>query len=280
MSVKINWKGRLGNHAFQYFSAYIYCKKHNLKLLTKPSKNLLGLFEINENNNEINEDEQCFLDNKVLNFKDYDNDNEIIYYGNKNYIFNDYFQNAEYINNNSIYLLNNIKPIQYTCKLNYQIKENDILCILRMGDFLHSGSNSEIVHPDYFLNILKKNQYNKIYFLIWPFKSPTDDCNLKKYLEFFKEYDTVVINENRNEFFDFHITNHFENIAFTNSTFNWWSAFFTKDIEKKSIYTPKYFGFFGIGKHFRCHGSHIKNLWNIHNISIPIENKFINLKEQ
>ncbi len=66
MSVKINWKGKLGNHAFQYFSAYIYCKKHNLKLLTKPSKNLLNIFEINDNNNEINEDEQCFLDNKVL----------------------------------------------------------------------------------------------------------------------------------------------------------------------------------------------------------------------
>ena len=189
MSIVINWKGNLGNHAFQYFSAYIYCKKHNLKLITKPSDKLLNIFQINDPNKESNEKKQC-LDNKLITFKDYNNDDEIIYYGDKNYFFNDYFQNAEYINNNYIYLLENIKPIPYKCNLNYQIKENDILCILRIGDFVHSGYNSEVVHPDYFLNIIKKNQFNKIYFLIW---SPNDDSSIKKYLNFFKEYDTVLL---------------------------------------------------------------------------------------
>ena len=108
MSVKIYYRGDFGNHAFQYCSAFIYCKKHCLKLITEPSRYLLAIIEINNNdNNDSNENSDIKnLPNKIINSGNYDNNNEIIYYGKKNYLFKDYFQNAEYINNNYTYLFN------------------------------------------------------------------------------------------------------------------------------------------------------------------------------
>tara|TARA_R110002051_G_scaffold201507_1_gene268276 strand:+ start:4530 stop:5387 length:858 start_codon:yes stop_codon:yes gene_type:complete len=274
MTVEVGLGGNnLGNDAFQYFSAYIYCKKHSLELITKPANSLLNIFQINYNKNKNLPNKN--LPNKIINSSCYDHNNEIIYYGENNYLFKGFFQNAEYINNNYTYLLENVKPIPYMCNLDYQIHDNDILCILRIGDFIHEGHNSEIVHPDYFLNILKSNTFDKVFFLIWP---PNDNESIEKYLNYFKEYNVIPLNRNRNELFDFHITDYFKNLAFTNSTFNWWSCFFTKDIENKTIYMPKLMGSFGIGNHLRPHGNHVKNLWNIRNTSIPIDNKFINLK--
>jgi len=35
--------------------------------------------------------------------------------------------------------------------------------------------------------------------------------------------------------------------------------------------------FLGIDTHKRCHGNHVKDLWNIRNMVHPIEHEFINL---
>ena len=78
MSVELKaYSGESGNHAFQYFTCLIYCKKHNLKLITKPSNSLLEIFQINydDNNNYNNK-----LTNKIINSSNYDKNNEIIYY--------------------------------------------------------------------------------------------------------------------------------------------------------------------------------------------------------
>lgn len=275
MSVEIVYMGNTGNHAFQYFTSFIYCKKHNLKLITKPSENLLEIFKINfddENNNIKN---KLNLMTQKITATNYDENNEIMYYGEKNYTFHDYFQNAEYINKNHIYLLKYVKLINTIYNIDYSINDNDILCILRMGNFLHQGYNSEIVHPNYFLNILENNNFNRVFFLIW---SPNDIESVNKYLTYFSKYNIVLLKPDiiRN---DLNLINKFKNIALSNSTLFWWGMFFCKNIEYKTIYTPKYMGYLGLNNDFRSHGEHIKNLWNIRNLTIPINHKFINIKQ-
>ena len=52
--------------------------------------------------------------------------------------------------------------------LYYYYVYNDILLIVRLGEFKNVGSwkngqTSEIVHPDYYKQILDNDNYNKIY---------------------------------------------------------------------------------------------------------------------
>ena len=185
MSVEIKYIGNCGNHAFQYFTCLIYCIKNNLKLDTRPSNNLLNIFQINVTDYPINDK----LANRTITRDDYDKNNEISYYGKYNYIFHDYFQNTEYINNNYMYLLKNIKLVPCKCNLDYSISDNDILCILRLGDFKHSGYNSEVVHPNYFIHIFKQHKYTRMFFLIYP----GDDLYINRYLSFLKDYNIIIL---------------------------------------------------------------------------------------
>ena len=105
-----------------------------------------------------------------------------------------------------------------------------------------------------------------------------NDGSTDNTLEILNKYkEQIILLEDRSELIDFNIVNYFKNIAISNSTFNWWSIFFQEELNNKKIFTPKFIGYFGIGDKFKSHGEHIKNLCNIRNISIPVDNEFINL---
>ena len=110
------------------------------------------------------------------------------------------------------------------------------------------------------------------------FNNGYSSFTLEENLKYFKDYEErLIILDNRNELIDFNIIKYFKNIAITNSTFNWWSCFFEEALKEKTLFTPKLIGYCGIGEKFKCHGAHVKNLCNIRDISIPMDNEFINL---
>ena len=191
-------------------------------------------------------------------------------------MFNDFFQNANYLNNNYKYLLKNVTVKPYPC-IKYlsfykSIQDNDILCILRLGDFKHNGKNTEVVSQEYFSKIFEDYSFDSIYFLIHPY----NDVNISKYLKPLEKYkDKFIFLNERNEFIDFNIVNHFKNIAISNSTFNWWSCFFCKNIENINLYAPQYFGYCGIKERWKKHGDHVQDLWNVANYSKPIKHNFV-----
>lgn len=280
MPASVNFKGNDGNQMFQYITAVVFCVKYNIELQTRPTEKLLKFFTFSENIFSIKKQNEEGEKKKLkLTFRNFDKNDELQFKGhNYHYIFTDYFQNSVFLNNNYNIIKENVFLIRHDCRSylsNYkQIQENDILFIMRLGDFKHEGENSEIVHPNYFLNILENNNFSNIYISIHPF----NDKSQFKYLNFLNKYkEQIIILEDRSELIAFNIVNHFKNIAIPNSTFNWWSIFFQEELNNKKIFTPKFTGYFGIGDKFKCHGGHIKNLCNIRNISIPVDNEFIDL---
>jgi hypothetical protein len=182
-----------------------------------------------------------------------------------NYIFDDYFQNCVYINKN--------KDIVLTFFDLPKIKKNtkDIVLHVRLDDKVHSNNlitpenwdNAEIIHPDYYIDILKKEIYDKVYIVVDEIKYEWE----KKYMSYFDKYDPIIISKSSKE--DFEFIRSFNKIVTSTSTFSYWAAFLS-DAEK--IYTLKNSGY--LGNPIRSHGDHVKELWNIKNQSIVINEKF------
>ena len=275
VSVKFVKGGNAGNQMFPYITAIIFCSKHNLQLITKPTEKIEKFIDINDDLFANKDHNTKITKKRTLTWRNFVN-HDILFVGyNVNYVFNDFFQNSNYINKNYDHVIKNINIKPYCCikyLSNYKpIQDNDILCILRLGDFIHNGKNTEIVSQDYFSTIFESKSFDFIYFLIHPY----NDKHIPKYLKSLEKYkDKFIFLNERNEFIDFNIVNHFKNIALTNSTFNWWSCFLCNNIKNINLYTPKYFGYCGIKDRWKKHGDHVQDLWNVANISLPIEHEF------
>jgi hypothetical protein len=269
----------LGNKLFQFVTMLTFADLHDLHVRGGVNKKFLKYicFDIQKitSKNNLNES----LSKRMINSASYDKDSDDLKYnGRFNYETSDFFQHAKYLNDNYENVIKYVdmeKQKQMIPDIDYEIKDNDIICFVRMGNIMYKGENnpsSEGIHPNYYLNIFKQNNFNKIYFRIYP----SDDNRIDKYMKYFDEYkDKIVLLTCTDDKFDFHIVKRFKNIAISNSTFNWWAIYFLDDLDNRKVYTPKYFGHKGCNK--TKHGPHVKDLWNIRNKTIPIEHDFISM---
>lgn len=259
MSVKINYKGRCGNNIFQYVTARIFAEKNNLNLSNTLNCDIL---KINQNNNFSNQptNRTVFLRNN-----NFVNDDLPFYGIDVEYILDDFFQNCVYINKHKDLVKNFFKLPE--------VKKNnrDIVLSIRLDDKVHSNNrsnpetwdNAEIVHPDYYKKILETETYEKIYIVVDKLKYDWE----YKYMSNFINYNPIIINGTSHD--DFHFIRSFNKIVTSTSTYSYWAAFLS---EAEKIYTFKNAGF--LGNPMRSHGNHVKELWNIKNQSIVIDEKF------
>ena len=272
----------LGNKLFQFVTMLTFADLHDLHIRGGVNKKFLKYicFDVNKISSSNNSNGlDTSLPKRLINSGNYDKDtDDLKYNGRLNYETSDYFQHAKYLNDNYenvIKYVNMKEQKDLMPQIDYEIKDDDIICFVRMGEIMYKGDNnpsSEGIHPNYYLNILKMKKFNKIYFRIHPF----DDNRIEKYMKYFDEYkDKIVMLSSPNDTFDFHIVKKFKNIAISNSTFNWWAIYILDDLDNKTVYTPKYFGHKGCNK--TKHGPHVKDLWNIRNKTIPIEHDFISM---
>ena len=261
-----------GNKLFQYLTALIYAEKNNLYLINRPNIKCIDINYDKLNENKIKKDEDKLV-NKRLESINFTNEDELEYFGDdKLYLISDYFQNANYLNKNYEIIMKYVTlklPIKESYNYIEKLTGNEILCILRMGQ----TKQIELVNPEYFLNIFEKHNFDKIYFLIYP----SDDVDINKYLSYFEKYrEKIVLIKHNNCIQDFYCVNYFKYIAITISTYNWWSIYFLTDIENKIIYTPENLGDYHKETDLKnLKRNHCKNLWNIRNKTIPIENNWI-----
>ena len=68
----------------------------------------------------------------------------------------------------------------------------------------------------------------------------------------------------------------YKTLILSNSTWAWWVGFLSNCSD---MYTFEKTGWINPGKALRCHGIHVKNLWNIRNISKPIDGVFIDISK-
>jgi len=250
--MSIIWGGRshqpdvgVGNKMFLFFSAAIYSQQHNLNIISDgkgPEKKIRNIVKL------INLDKLYYKKEKTkstLKLQRLYKDNNLIYHGdNTNYIFCEYYHNPTNIAKNYEIIKPFIdldfyrKEAIENINKKYKITNNDILCYIRLGDF---NNASIIVCPEYYLNILNENNYNKIFLVIF---NNWNDYQTDKYLQYFEKYKeklVVIVNGDIKE--DFYMPYLFQNIVVSNSTFCWWSVFLNSD-ETKNIYLTEK-GFYG-----------------------------------
>lgn len=256
MSVRVHLYGGIGNKLFQYFAARIFAENNNLIMETLPNGEILSIIKIKYKTNITSSDFKTI----EITDKDMCENNDIEFKGsNYTYIFNGYFQNSLYFHKYRDIVLNCIENEKMDF---FDINKNDVLVYIRLGDFKFNGWNSEILHPQYYIDALNciKN-IGKIYISLWP------ECD-NRYLDYFKDinYELLKTNDVKT---DFHKCKHFQNVISSNSTLHWWALFVSN---VKYIYTPKKYGFHGVDKIIER--DHVKELCKINN-SIIVDNIFI-----
>ena len=266
MSLEIKYLGNLGNNLFQYCTSIIFTKNNNLFLETKISDKFKFLKPANFKQPKNFK----LLDRyKQLLIKDIDFDldkKEYPYSGYRRYKFRGYYQNTIYLNRYQDIILNIFKEIrdEYIKTIN----KNDILILIRTGeDFFHQYSDSEVLDPKYYLDILEKETFNNCYIYIYP----QEDYYSKLYLELFDKYNPTIIKQSEDPLENFVIPFKFNKIICSNSTFHWWGCYLS---ESKIIYIPKLFGYFGTDI-IRKHNDYYYEITNIRDRSIIVTNKFI-----
>ena len=264
-----------GNKCFAFFTALIYAEKNNLYMNNFSMYSLSNVMTVDLNKFNSNKVKEELTEEKVMGKLEYTENDELEYFGRKNYRFCCFFQNANYINRNKeiIFKYVSLKEREMPKSIkNYNINDDDLLCFLRLGDKLYSTPYSETVHPSYYLNIREKYKLKKIYLVIFP----SNDKHKQKYIDAMSEIkNNLVILDCGTIKEDFDMIHYFKNIACDTSTFRWWSIFLNNKKNKK-IFTPKLFGFLkGLNGQMKSHGTHVKNLPNIKDESTIEDNDFV-----
>jgi hypothetical protein len=225
MSIRINYKGNIGNSLFQYVYARLLAERNGLYLTsvfpyqkviqTTPHRpgavytNPKIVFDepyISENGNypERNDIRKRFdfyheLDKKLAPGQ---------------YVLNGYFEYADLFNTHEEL----IRSYFYLdC---FEKNEKDIVMNIRFGDFAKLG---RMIDSNWYLQILENEKFEKLYIVGAKADEP--------YLKAFEKYKPIIIPSHSVN--DFHFIRKFNKIICSNSTFCWWAAFLS---EANTIY--------------------------------------------
>ena len=157
-----------------------------------------------------------------------------------------------------------------------QIPNLDPLVTLRLGDFLHDGYNSEIIHYQWYQEAMAEMPGKKdilaCIFRAREVKSTPEQE--EKYIGKLVKEDIGTITKTGSDLIaDLKMRFSYDNIICSNSTFSWWGCFLGG---AKNITTFYDFGHFGPTMH-KCHGIHINQLRNIRNVSHAKKGSFLDI---
>ena len=212
--------GQNGNQLFPTILACITAYIH--KLNTKHFSNKLVKFKTPINYETIYE--EVIHTNKPL-----DSNNS-----GKNIVMKrNYYQNCELFNPYRNVIKNDILDLPPI-----ESNKTDIVMHLRLDGFNHKGYNSHIIHPDWYINILEQETFEKLYIVmattsgrIWHKQARSK----RKYIDYFTKFNYEIISQS--EYEDFNFIRKFDKIISSNSTFSWWAAFCS---DASKIYVPPY----------------------------------------
>jgi hypothetical protein len=190
---------------------------------------------------------------------------------NYDYIFSGYFQDAElynlYCNEiRNFFVLDYPEPV-----------EDTPLVLIRLGDFIHSGVNSEIIHYQWYADIFNVLNKPKRFSISnnGLHRSPSCKDKEEKYLSHLLTKDDTILSSGVDPIAEFLDVMTHKIIVCSNSTWAWWAAFLSR---AEKIYTFEDFGSFGT-QTIKSHGIHVNKLCNIRDVSITSKGNFINILE-
>lgn len=247
MKSTFNIHGRFGNNLFQYFASKIITKIYYDKI---PLGN--DVFVIDD---PIYKElcEYYILNNKPKEIKNC-----------RMIILDGYFQYGDILNYFSNYITELITEDNDDCiSTGIKVKDllqtvtvnkNDLVIHIRLDDYMHERSNCEIVHYDYYKNVIDNSKYNNLIIVC--------DRIVKDYeIEYMSHFDIYKpIYHQKSLLEDFIFLKSANKIISSNSTLSWLAAFLSNAQE---IHVPKSY----------YHKN--QRLWNIRNVSILHSIKFL-----
>ena len=223
MTVRTKFKGRFGNNMFQYVFARILAEKFHQTLETgfdnpivtcTPSRPHVEpessrTIRINDANAGWIIATECCDDNLAL---------------------NGYFQNSGFYN-----------PLRDQIKSYFQLTplerdDRNLVMHLHLGDFNHEEFNANIIHPQWYLDILEREVFDQLY-IVCEVPTAGRRQDQARYLSWFDRYRPIVVSGSAHS--DFHFIRRFGRIICSNSTFSFWACFLS---EALTIYTVNDWG--------------------------------------
>jgi hypothetical protein len=273
--ININYTVNFGNCLFQYAFARLHAELNGLNLNTEfKFKNILNTtphkkFDTPNITNHTDVSDQAYYI-----YRSQHGSNVIPLSQQTSYNFTGFFQDADIFNKNR----DVVKSFFEIPK--FEINKTDTLVTFRLGDFIHTGSDSEIIHYEWYNEVLKNMPGKKILQICDYRYMPeyTDQFSNKeqekRYIEKIAEnHDCEVHYMNPNTQEDFYNYFRYNNIVCSNSTFAWWGCFLS---EANNIITFTKTGLKGTVNP-APHGIHVNNLYNVKNISVSVDGDFFDI---
>ena len=225
--------GRTGNLIFEY----MLCKLIEIKL---------GCHKyISFDNIIITNDEFIITDDNIEEILSYSSNYFVfIILQNKNIICNGYFQKSKFFSENRFKLLEIMRESTEDYWIlndhkyyitdffketpRYSVTEKDVVISLRLDDFIqYPRPTSDILPPQYYLNILDILTFNKLYIVCDKLRHDWE----YRYLEFFRKWNPIfVIGDTLLK--DGALMRDCPILIHSNSTFSWLMSFFSQNPDK------------------------------------------------
>jgi hypothetical protein len=218
--VDVVYEGRMGNHLFKYFVAYLFAKKHNLNFSTDG----FGINQFIKNFGLPTKVDGIVGDEF---FEIYDSTYEQLYYSEsvelKRYVLKNYFQLGNFFEKNK-------EVIRNTFNIRYQPQNKENVFVhYRIGDIGQSRSCLPYEYYQEALNLLKfSGGYvssdsptdERVIRLCNEFGLTTWGKNETKTLLFAKDFNNLVLSEGTYSFWIGYLSNA-ENIICNERDYNW-----------------------------------------------------------
>lgn len=268
--ISIHYTGQFGNCMFQYVFARLHAEINKINLAT-PGPLELPATRLTQYTEPLKKGIKTITDEIYYKHRLLNGSLVMQLDPEFDYTFNGYFQDAD-IFNNYVDLTRSFFDIQYPVP-----SINKALVLVRLGDFIHSGHNSEIVHFDWYKNILDKLSSEKVFSVTSNglSRSPSTKEQEDKYLKDVVKANDTFLSSDKDPVKEFLEVMEYQTIICSNSTWAWWACFLSNC---KNIYTFKKFGCF-TPINSKSHGIHINNLSNIRNISQTTDGDFIDITQ-
>ena len=275
--ITINYETNFGNCMFQYAFARLHAEVNGFNLQSDfKYRNILDTTDHKPGENERNAGNTATIHDIVYDsFRRDHGSNYMRLSPDMSYYINGYFQDADLFNNNRDLVRSFFKIPEVS-----EVNTEDTFVTIRLGDFVKTGQDSEIIDYNWYISVLKQMPGKK-FIQVCDYKGTNPDYTAQFInTDHEKKYIDRIVNAidgcevsymDPDTSKDFKKYFQYKNIVCSNSTFAWWGCFLSDSAT--NIISFNKFGFKGLTE-IVSHGPHVNNLRNIKNIAHIVDGGF------
>jgi hypothetical protein len=231
LKIYVHNMGRFGNNLFQYFIAKIIQKIYNNHIIVYDLNTVINTPYYKLNDQSWNQFEKRYRQDPksavITNHR----------MKSSNIIVHGFFQRGDILKLFRNYLIDLIHPenheqinknyrVSDLCKEIKKPNDDDLVLHLRLDDFIFQGNNSQIIHPESYISIIRAIPHRNLIIVVDSLKNN----NEIKYLSYFQQFDPQIIQGSL--IHDFNYLRYSNRLICSNSTFAWIATFLGNPSER------------------------------------------------